>query len=108
MRSPVAAVLALIPDMQTSTSISGALAGTCRVFGRTAISTAATIRAGDHLETSRRWEQDQAGIAARNAAYERRADDWMLQHNLAAHELMQIGRQILASLIAEQIATTST
>ena len=28
----------------------------------------------------------------------------MLQYNLAAHELMQIGRQILTSLIAEQIA----
>jgi hypothetical protein len=50
------------------------------------------------------WEQDQAGMAARYASYERRADDWILQYNLAAHELMQIGRQILTSLIAEQIA----
>lgn len=31
-------------------------------------------------------------------------DDWILQYNLAAHELMQNGRQILTSLIAEQIA----
>ena len=50
------------------------------------------------------WEQDQAGMAARYASYERRADEWLLQYNLAAHELMQIGRQILTSLIAEQIA----
>jgi hypothetical protein len=50
------------------------------------------------------WEQDQAGMAARAAGYERRADEWILQYNLAAHELMQIGRQILTSLIAEQIA----
>ena len=50
------------------------------------------------------WEQDQAGIAARTAGYQRRADEWMLQANLAARELMQIGRQIIASLIAEQVA----
>jgi hypothetical protein len=43
-------------------------------------------------------------MAARYASYERRADEWLLQYNLAAHELMQIGRQILTSLIAEQIA----
>src|SRR5205807_3532419 len=35
---------------------------------------------------------------------ERRSDDWILQYNLAAHELTQNGRQILTSLIAEQIA----
>jgi hypothetical protein len=50
------------------------------------------------------WEQDQAGMAARYASYERRADEWLLQYNLAAHELKQNGRQILTSLIAEQIA----
>lgn len=49
------------------------------------------------------WEREQAGMASKTAAYERRADEWLLQHNLAAHELMQIGRQILTSLIAEQI-----
>jgi len=43
-------------------------------------------------------------MASRTAGHERRADDWLLQYNLAAHELMQIGRQILTSLIAEQIA----
>jgi hypothetical protein len=47
---------------------------------------------------------DQAGIASRTASYQRRADEWLLQANLAARELMQIGRQIIASLIAEQIA----
>lgn len=50
------------------------------------------------------FEQDQAGMASRTAGHERRADDWILQHNLAAHEVMQIGRQILAASIAEQIA----
>ncbi|HEY7245906.1 MAG TPA: hypothetical protein VH678_18710 [Xanthobacteraceae bacterium] len=49
-------------------------------------------------------DQEQAGIASRTAGYQRRANDWILQANLAAHELMQIGRQIIASLIAEQVA----
>ena len=60
--------------------------------------------AGDVLSIIAAWERDQAGMASRTASYERRADEWMLQHNLAANELMQIGRQILTSLIAEQIA----
>jgi hypothetical protein len=50
------------------------------------------------------WERDQANMASKNATYERRADEWLLQYNLAAHELMQIGRQILTSLITEQVA----
>src|SRR5262249_48119828 len=50
------------------------------------------------------WEQDQAGMTARFGSYERRADEWLLQYSLAAREVMQIGRQILTSLIAEQNA----
>jgi hypothetical protein len=60
--------------------------------------------AGDIAGITAAWERDQAGMASRYASYERRADEWLLQYNLAAHELMQIGRQILTSLIAEQIA----
>jgi Tc toxin complex TcA C-terminal TcB-binding domain len=58
----------------------------------------------DALEIMAGWHQDQAGIAARTAGYQRRADEWTLQANLAARELAQIGRQIIAALIAEQIA----
>ncbi len=47
---------------------------------------------------------DKATMASKTAAYQRRADDWRLQANLAARDLMQIGRQVLASLIAEQVA----
>ncbi len=60
--------------------------------------------AGDIAQIGATWEQDQAGMASKYASYERRADDWMLQNNLAARELMQVGRQILGSLIAEQVA----
>jgi hypothetical protein len=56
------------------------------------------------LRTIAAWHHDQAGIASRTAGHERRADEWINQHNLAAREIMQIGRQILTSLIAEQIA----
>jgi hypothetical protein len=59
---------------------------------------------GDVAQIGATLEQDQAGMASRYASYERRADEWLLQHNSAAHELMQIGRQILTSLISEQIA----
>lgn len=48
--------------------------------------------------------QDAAGMAARTAGHERRADEWINQYNLAALELKQNGRQILTSLLAEQIA----
>ena len=58
----------------------------------------------DIAQISVNWEQDQASMVGRYASYERRADEWLLQHNSAAHELMQIGRQILTSLISEQIA----
>lgn len=42
--------------------------------------------------------------AAKVSSHQRRADEWLFQYNLAAHEVMQIGRQILTSLIAEHIA----
>jgi len=46
--------------------------------------------------------REQANLTAKTAGYQRRADEWTLQANLAARELMTLGRQILASLIAEQ------
>jgi hypothetical protein len=50
------------------------------------------------------YSTDQAGIASRTATYQRRANEWTYQANLAAKELMATGRQIIASLIAEQVA----
>ncbi len=60
--------------------------------------------AADVLQIKAASETDQAGMASRTASYQRRADEWMFQANLAACELMQIGRQIIGSLIAEQVA----
>jgi len=63
------------------------------------IGIAATITQG-----AATFQQNAAGIVSKTASYERRADEWRLQANTAAHELMQMGRQIIASLIAEQVA----
>jgi hypothetical protein len=49
-------------------------------------------------------EEAAGTAAAKTASFERRADEWLQQENLAAHELKQIGRQILGSLIAEQVS----
>ena len=45
-----------------------------------------------------------AGYASKMATYQRRADEWILQKNIAARELVEIGRKIISSLIAEQIS----
>ncbi len=98
----IAAVLTFIPDFDIKLAFWG-MGGASRIFGGAKLHDAAK-GAADILRMVSAWEQDQAGMASRTAGHERRADDWMLQYNLAAHELMQNGRQILTSLIAEQIA----
>ena len=79
------------------------LGSSAEVAGGSKLATVSRI-AAEILQIGATWEQDQAGMTSRYASYERRADEWIFQYNLAAHELMQIGRQILTSLIAEQIA----
>jgi hypothetical protein len=60
--------------------------------------------------TSSGWEvaatiaEIMAGYVSKTANYQRRSDEWIFQCNLAARDLAQIGRQIIGSLIAEQIA----
>ncbi len=46
----------------------------------------------------------EAGRAAKTAGYQRRLEEWTLQRNLAAGELVQFGQQIISSLIREQSA----
>lgn len=97
-----AATLTPIPDPKLDLHFWG-LGGTIDLKVGTVLATVARL-AGDIAGITAVWERDQAGMASRYASYERRADEWLLQYNLAAHELIQIGRQILTSLIAEQIA----
>ena len=98
----VASVVTLIPDLDVDLHFWG-LGVHSKVFGGVKLSAVSKIAAGI-IRTKASWEQDQAGMAARTASYERRADDWTLQHNLAAHELMQLGRQIIAAVITERAA----
>ena len=60
--------------------------------------------AGDVMQMVAGQLRDQAAMISKTAGYQRRADEWTLQANLAARELMSLGKQILASLIAEQVA----
>ena len=101
MKAP-AALLRSIPDLNVALHFWGVGADS-KITGGDVIAGVLEIGA-DIMEMSAAWERDQAGISSRTASYERRAEDWRLQANLAAHELMQMGRQIIGSLIAEQVA----
>jgi hypothetical protein len=98
----IAAGLAPVPDADVDIHFWG-IGGKVKLNVGTALVAAARI-GGEISGIAANWERDQAGMAARTASYERRADEWLLQYNLAAHELAQIGRQILTALLAEQVA----
>jgi hypothetical protein len=98
----VAATLNPIPSAELHLAFWG-MGGHSKLFSGEVLADVAKI-AADVLEITAGYNTDQAGIAARTAGYQRRADEWTFQANLAARELAQIGRQIIASLIAEQIA----
>jgi hypothetical protein len=97
-----APVLNLIPSVEVDLHYWGLGAHT-KVIGGDWLAGAAHGAAGI-LRALATWQQDQAQMASRTAAYQRRADDWRLQVNLAARELSQIGRQILVSMLTEQAA----
>jgi Tc toxin complex TcA C-terminal TcB-binding domain len=98
----ISSALTFIPEFNINLHFWG-LGGSSKIAGGSKMSDASKI-AAEILQTNSTWGQDQASMASRTASYERRADDWMFQSNLAARELMQIGRQIIGSLIAEQVA----
>lgn len=97
----IAPVLGLIPQFPIHIAYWG-IGGEIQ-FGGEQLSRAAVIGA-DILDLTASIENYNATNASKTGSFERRADDWLLQFNLAAHEVMQNGRQILSSLIAEQIA----
>ncbi len=97
----VASVLGLIPQFPVKLAFWGL--GAEIGFGGEQLSKASMI-AADILDIQAGQENYNATYASKTATFQRRADDWILQYNLAARELMQIGRQILTSLISEQSA----
>ena len=96
----VGSSLTSLPDLTIDAHYWG-LGFSSRIAGRGKMADAAKIGA-EVLRTIATYNSDQAGIARRTASLERRADDWILQANLAAGELAHFGRQIIGSLILEQ------
>src|SRR5690625_2080377 len=95
-----APVLGLIPQFPVNLHYWGI--GTTIEFGGEQLSKAAVLSA-EVLEQMAAWERHRADSASKTASFERRADEWRLQSNLAAHDLMHMGRQIIASLSREQV-----
>lgn len=62
----------------------------------------ATRAVSSHFASMAQNEERAGQDASKTSSFERRVDEWILQGNLAARELVQIGRQLLGSLIAEQ------
>ena len=98
----LASVLGFIPDFEIKIAPFGAGTGMTVIRGdkiAASLNTAAGVVSGIASLV-----QDEAGMVSRTASYERRADDWKFQANQTARELMQQGRQIVASIIAEHAA----
>lgn len=96
----LSAATAVIPQFDAHGTPLGV--GAAVSFGGTQISTAASI--GAKLIRLAADEFNYMGArATKLAGYQRRTEDWVLQSNLAANELAQVGRQVLSSLIREQI-----
>jgi Tc toxin complex TcA C-terminal TcB-binding domain len=98
----IATGLTPVPSVELHLAYWG-LGGHSNMLSGTTLAAVSKIAAEIHLNTATS-NLDQAGMAAKTAGYQRRSDDWTLQANLGARELAQTGRQILASLIGEEVA----
>jgi hypothetical protein len=97
-----APLLSLIPDIEINLEYWG-LGGSPTVFGGKKIAAAAKW-AADVLKIAADIERDKAETSRRKSKHENRGVQWVRQFNQAALELKEIGRHILTSLIAEQVA----
>jgi Tc toxin complex TcA C-terminal TcB-binding domain len=91
-----------LPDLTVNTEYWG-IGASSLIFGGSKLAEAFRVTA-EILQNAATLAQDQANRAGRAATYQRRADEWVFQANLAARELMQIGRQVITSLLAERVA----
>ncbi len=97
----VSPIVALIPQMNIHATPLGV--GGAAEFGGEQLKDAAD--AGSELaQKAANAFAKSADRAARMASYYRRAEDFVFNANLATQELMQYGRQIISSLIREQVA----
>ncbi len=95
-----APILALIPQFDAHGTPMGV--GAKVGFGGVQLSGAAEKGSQVTKEIANAFASS-AERASKMAGYYRRAEDYVLQANLATSELMQYGRQIISSLIREQI-----
>lgn len=101
LASNIGSSLALIPTFGVDFHYWG-IGGHSKVSGGEML--AAVQRLVSNYYSFKASNEDSYGASAsKTASYQRRANDWMLQANLAAKELTQMGRQIISSLIREQI-----
>lgn len=98
----IAAALSAIPSLNIKAAYWGVGPDSKITGGEIASNIARAVSSLNNI--SALVEESKGQYASKIASYERRADDWTLNANLAARELMQIGRQILGSLITEQVA----
>jgi hypothetical protein len=98
----VATVLTMIPELNIDLAFWG-LGPLTKLFGGSKLSDA-TKTAAEVMQIIAAHEQDQGQISGKTGSYQRRTSETAYQANAAARELMQIGRQIVGSLIAEQVA----
>jgi len=97
----ISSVLSLVPQFTAAVKPIGV--GVGFGFGGRQLSTFASI--GARIYRLAADEMTYRGNrASKVATYQRRIQDWILQNNLTASELVQIGRQIISSLIREQVA----
>lgn len=96
----IASALSLIPEISAHATPVGI--GVAAQFGGRELSAFTSFMAR-LIRLGAEEMNYKATRASKLAHYERRIEDWVLQNNLAAGELMHIGRQIISSLIREQI-----
>lgn len=101
LNSVVSPILAYIPEFSVQGEPFGI--GVTVTSGGKQLSDGAKSLA-DGLETAGAVALQMGAQSLKMASYYRRVQEWVLQNNLAAKELQQIGRQIIVALIREQIA----
>jgi len=97
----IASFLSLIPQFNADAMPLGVGVGTG--FGGQNLAAVASFLAQVNRHDAE-VENYQGSRAAKYGIYQRRIEEWILQSNIGASELVQIGRQIISSLIREQLA----
>jgi hypothetical protein len=97
-----ATLMAILPNLTINLQPLGCGPSAGPIGGETFANVARLVAEG-HTASAAGAQAD-ATSAAKTAGYQRRADDWTFQLNLAVRELQTIGTQLLTAIIAQQAA----